>query len=199
MKVSTIFTGFDRFLPFFLKGAISTTYYFSFSFLYSVFLILSAISIYGQRTSNLPYLFSFFVTSLWLFSFIYYASLSFKKPRQYMEKTVGQDFINKYSLKGHYSCLFPFLLTLAFVIPILLEDYTFEERMVTYNQIMEPLYECYVAAFSKSGGIIGDYANTGVIEKSARSPAMDRIYSEMLKYPKPLNGITIELVRRSGF
>lgn len=199
INLSILLTPLYRFWLFALKSVISITYYLSLSSLYSVFLILSAITMYSDLANTCIHLLKFFTTSVWIFYFIYYALLSFKKSRHLMEKRVGEDFLNKFSLKGHYNSLFPLLLTLAFLLPILLEYYTFEQRMSTYDQIMKPLYEAYVTAFSESGGIIGDYANTGVIEKSVNSPATQAIYEEILKYQRPLNKITIELVRRAGF
>lgn len=160
--------------------------------------MFTTIGLFGNRCNLSTFFCWYFTLFFCAFSFFLCLLLNHTETRKEIEKLVGLSFVDRFfvnNLKG----FLPFLLfSLAFVAPMLLEEYSYFTRTLLYQDIMDPLKEAYCIHFLEGGGVLGDLQKTGKVEKPVSTPEMITIYKLMKSHVKPANGVVIEYLRRFG-
>ena len=121
-------------------------------------------------------------------SIVLYILLQYCITRKYVEYLLGKPFVDQHFVKGLHGFYAPIMFFAALSAPMVLEDYTLNQRLDHYSQIINPLIRAYLNESEIAGVPLGDKS----------SPQMNEIYELMNSYRKPCNGIVTQLVREIG-
>ena len=130
---------------------------------------------------------------------------NFEGTSKYIEKQIGPLLINKYCVKGLKGFLPCFLVSIAFLFPFFLEEYSYHSRVTMYYNIVDPLYEANELWFregkrwyTENVGSLNELMKTGMGREVLTTSRMKKITEIINSYSKPRNGIVVELLRRTG-
>lgn len=178
-----------------LRFNIRIIFLFSETIYYPVYLVATIIGLYGSRFGFINSLLYLFCCYLMVSSFVFCILYNYENPKKRLYSLVGKEFADKYSLQSFF---IPLLLVCTFIVPILLEYYTFSYQLYLYKEIMAALQDAYRTLFHALGGEFGDFAHEGKIAKPVRDPNLTMIYREMLRYKRPDCGMVVGFLRKIG-
>lgn len=176
-----------------LKTVIFLVFSFSKTFLYTLYFLLTTIGIFGNTSNFITNLFFSFVLFLAISNLVLLFLLNYKVSKDFIEKLIGADFILRYWKNSFHGSFSLFLLILGIILPIGIEQYSFRERELTYQTILDLLFKSYAYLFKAVGGII-DEKRMEVL-KNVNTPEMENLYERIETQPKPQNGIIVDILR----
>ena len=186
----------EKLLSSFLKGALFLVRHFSLTFFYVLYIFMAIVGLYGDPLYVHTFVFLYFTLFLCGSSFLLLFLYKYVPSRDFVYHLVGKQYFEKYFVQHFGGFLVPLLLLLAIFIPAGIEQYTYEDRLMIYNGVIEPLTEAYMIEFDYAGGVAKKVGNTVYIEKHVQTPRLEDIYKTIQSVARPCNGAIVDLVRK---
>ena len=188
----------EKLLSYFLKATLFLVNLFSINVFYVFYIFMAIVGLYGDPQYVHTFVFLYFTLFFCGSSFVLLFLSKHLPSRRYVYYLVGEQYFDKYFVQHFGGFLVSLLFLLAIFVPAAIEQYTYEQRLMLYNGVVQPLTEAYMIEFDSAGGVAKKVGNTVHIEKYVQTPRLADIYKTIQSLVCPCNGAIVDLVRKMG-